>query len=262
MGNKILVFGASGYIGNYISKQIESIPITRKEADLTDFQSVKKLISKYKPDTIINAASDSDTSLTNFNQNAYLNNISIFSNLYLLREEVKQVINFGSGAEFDRRFDIYNVDESEIFFRNPKDHYGFSKNIAARTTSILDNFYTLRLFGCFHHTENSTRLLKNISTKQFVEVGDRYFDFFWLEDIIPVLNYYLSDQNKPKDINLVYKDKILLSDFIGRFFEYKGLNKKIVYKSADLNYTGSYEKLDILGLGLKGLDQGLKEYKI
>lgn len=262
MGNSILVLGASGFIGKYISQQIDSIPITRKEADLTDWKSVKNLITKYKPHTIINAASDPDTSLTNFNKKAYLNNISIFNNLYILKEDVGQVINLGSGAEFDRRFDIYNVDESEIFFRNPIDHYGFSKNINARTTMFIDNFYTLRLFGCFHHTENSRRLLKNVLINKYVEVGDRYFDFFWLEDIIPVLDYYFSNQNKPKDLNLVYKDKILLSEFIGRFFEYKGLNKKIIYKSVNLNYTGSCEKLYSLGLNLQGLDKGLKEYKI
>ena len=54
---KTLVFGSNGQLGSEISKRIKSIHINRKKNhnfDISNFNSVKKIIDKHKPKMIIN----------------------------------------------------------------------------------------------------------------------------------------------------------------------------------------------------------------
>lgn len=57
---KILLFGKDGQIGSYLQKSLASLgevsALNRQDCDLTDFAQVKKSITAYKPDIIVNAA--------------------------------------------------------------------------------------------------------------------------------------------------------------------------------------------------------------
>lgn len=263
MENKTLIFGASGFIGSYIAANIpNSIPLSRKQVDVRDFPAVKDLIKSEKPDVIINCSSNTNASLKPFDFVAYRENLSIFDTFFRAKGLVDTIINFGSGAEFDRENSIDNAKEEDIFKKVPKDHYGASKNLISRRIYELDNFYNLRIFGCFHHTEKN-RLLKVVLSNDDMMIQDRLFDYFWLEDVLTVVNFYLSEKNnKPKDLNLVYKDKISIKEFIEEFLKIKGIHRNIEFQKVGKNYTGSSEKIDKLNLNLKGLTQGLMEYKI
>jgi hypothetical protein len=66
-----------------------------------------------------------------------------------------------------------------------------------------------------------------------------------------------------KDINCVYKDKIKISDFLGAYCDIHNIPRQYysIDSTSDLNYTGSGDKLQALGLDLIGLNNSLGRYK-
>jgi GDP-L-fucose synthase len=198
-----------------------------------------------------------------FNHNHFIENINIFLNLYLLKDHFGKLLNLGSGAEFDRSKSIDNALEKDIITIKPKDHYGLSKNIISNICLSTDNFYTLRLFGCVHHTEGGNKLFKKISkTKEEIIIDDRYFDYISMEDLYPIVKYFIEETPKIKDINLVYSQKFLLSELANKFVKIHNLRANILYKQSSLNYTGSSLLIDSLNLPLSGIDITLERYKI
>lgn len=256
----ILILGSTGFIGNFLSKNLNCISLSRKDVDFTNFNYFQKIIKQIKPKIIVNCASNSDTQLTPFKFDCFHENLSIYNNIYIMKDEFECVIHFGSGAEFDRFSSIDFAKESDIFEKFPKDHYGFSKNIIARNIYEIDNFYNFRLFGCFHGSEKNRILNKVLSSDDLI-LEDRLFDYFWLNDVLKVIDYYLDFNNKKiKDLNLVYPEKMLLSEFVDKFLTFHKISKNIKYKRVENNYTGSSNNLDSLQLNLSGIERGIEEY--
>ena len=174
---------------------------------------------------------------------------------------VKRYINIGSGAEFDRTKNLFNVNEREIFSVIPTESYGYSKNVIARMCKERAGFYTLRLFGCCHHWESSQRILKKVSEQPSapIAIHDKHFDMFNLEDFARVVDYYLAE-GSIKDINCVYSNKEKLLPIVERFVKMHSIETKIVNGPVAFDYTGSGQLLESLNLPLLGLDEGLKKY--
>ncbi len=266
MANDILILGSTGFVGGVLVECLQkqyclSVP-TRQELNLLDHQSVNNYFSNRTFDAVINCAGNMESNLFPFNVSAATENLLIFNNLYAVRKHYRKLINIGSGAEFDRRHDIDCAVEEDIFFKTPADHYGLSKNIISRMIVNTDNFYTLRLFGVFGKTESKSRLLKKVLSGEHVTVKDRYFDYFYINDLIPVVDYYINHSPIYKDVNVVYPNKIRLSEFLNQFCEIHHLSKNNIKisENLDLAYTGDSSKLHDLQISFSGLLQGLKDY--
>lgn len=266
MASNILILGSSGFVGGVVADQLRDqyclhTPL-RQELNLVDPCSVTEYFSDKKFDVVINCAGNMESNLFPFNVSAATENLLIFNNLYAQRKNYHKLINIGSGAEFDRHYHIDCANEDALFLKTPTDHYGLSKNIVSRLIVNTENFYTLRLFGVFGKTESKSRLLKKVLSGEQITLTDRYFDYFYVNDLIPVLNYYINHLPKYKDVNLVYPSKIRLSDFLNQFCEMHNLSKDNIKISnaLGLSYTGSANKLNELQLSLLGLSQGLKDY--
>jgi nucleoside-diphosphate-sugar epimerase len=198
-------------------------------------------------------------------ENTYLPNIQMFENLTSIVEPLHvPLIIFGSGAEFDRQTNINNCNEIDVFNRQPVDPYGLSKNIITRRMLSITNTYILRLFGCFNFDEDDTRFIKNsiLNLKKGLPIEihqNKYMDFFYLDDIFTVVNYILKNGG-PKDINLVYKEKIDLMGIANLIKKHCGLlNPKIkLMNSKNGNdYTGCGTILNTLPIKLIGLSEGI-----
>lgn len=261
MGNKIAVLGASGFIGKFLSENIDAIPISRKDVNLEDFDEIRTFLKKNKLDIVINCASNTNTKME-FDLEVYNQNLRLFNNLYILKDEFGKLINFGSGAEFDRRYPINNLKEENVFSCSPFDHYGMSKNIISRIMFPIENFYNLRLFGCFHHSENENRLFKLISSGEPLKLENKYFDYISLDDVLVVVKHYIEGESLYRDLNLVYPTKLLLSEIVNEFIKIHNMRNKVIVKNFGNNYTGNGARLSSLNLDLKGLEQGMIDYII
>ncbi len=262
---KICILGSTGVIGNFLNKALfekyEVQAPTRKDLDIRNQTEVKRFFEKQKFDVVINAAINPDSNM-HASQTVASDNLVMFSNLYSCRNSFDKYINFCSGAAFDRTKDISSAREEDIFQSTPIDAYGLSKNICSRICKYTPNYFTIRIFGIFHKNELQTRLIPRIVSGQKLILNDRYFDYFYQEDLLPVLDHYMNGAPVEKDVNLVYREKMLLSEFAKLVCESSGIDFDSIQivKNNSLNYTGEGEKLNDIGFSFIGIEDGIKRY--
>jgi nucleoside-diphosphate-sugar epimerase len=262
---RICILGGRGTVGGLLTKRLSTIhevtSITRDQVNLIDADAVGTFFSNNSFDVVINSAIIPTTGM-DAPKEVTSTNLAMFYNMYAHREKFGRVIHFCSGAEFDTRNHISNAPEELLFKSEPIDPYGISKNSTARISYVTDNFYNIRLFGVFYPTELPRRLLRLIADGKPVSITDKYFDFLYLEDLVPLVKYYINTPiPKYKDVNVVYEEKILLSEFVRKFVKLNELDVKIpIELSSGLDYTGDGSKFRELDLPILGQDFGLKNY--
>jgi UDP-glucose 4-epimerase len=269
----ILVTGANGFIGsnviNLLSNNVNFnfFKGTRNTIDLCSVNSIEKYINENQINAVIHCAIEGGSRLKQDTCEMFYRNILIYENLIKFNDRYKVFINFGSGAEFDRRYDISNVNEFDVFNSVPTDFYGLSKNIISKLSAHYLGSINMRIFGCFYHNELSSRFIRNninnyINNKPIFINQDRYMDFFYMEDLSNVVEYFLTNSIKTyKDINMSYIKKYKLSDIaniINNLSSHK-VDINIEDETYGTNYTGNGLMLNQLNINLKGLELGIKE---
>lgn len=269
----ILVTGANGFIGSNIIKLLSNdtnfkfFNGNRNSIDLYSTESIQKYLDENQIDTVIHCAIEGGNRLKQDTSDMLYRNILMYENLIKFSHRYKMFINFGSGAEFNRKQNISNVNEYEMFNIIPTDFYGLSKNVITKLSTRHTIILNLRIFGCFYYNELSTRFIRNninnyINHRPIIIHQDRYMDFFYIEDLSNVVEYFLKNPvSSYKDINMSYFKKYKLSDIaniINELSSYK-VDIKIENPSNGLNYTGNGSLLNSLGLKFKGIELGIEE---
>lgn len=267
---KVLVTGASGFIGSYLAKHLSHYDVhtpTSKELDLTDRQAVVEYCFSHKFDTIVHCAAVGRDTPRKIDNQILSDNLSMFVNLAQCRESFGRLINFSSGADFCIDLSLDCVLENDLEQYVPVHSYGLSKNITARLAKNLDKCYNLRLFSVIDNSESDNRFLKRFIShvkegKQFVIKEDRYVDFFSLADIFKVVESYIEDEPLNTDMNLVYLKKYKLSDILYMYCNiYKiDTNSYMVESQSLINYIGNGELLFKEKLQLDGIIKTLENY--
>ena len=269
----ILVTGANGFIGSNVIKLLSDninykfFNGNRNTIDLYSTESIERYLDENQIDTVIHCAIEGGSRLKQDTSDMLYKNILMYENLIKFSHRYKMFINFGSGAEFDRKYDISNVNEYDMFGVVPTDFYGLSKNIISKLSVHYCASVNLRIFGCFYHNELSTRFIKNninkyINHKSMIIHQDRYMDFLYMEDLLNVIEHFIrTPVTCYTDINMSYIKKYKLSDIANIINELSShkVDINIENKISGLNYTGNGEKLNSLGLEFKGLEFGIKE---
>ena len=240
----ILVTGANGFIGSNIIKLLSNdtnfkfFNGNRNFIDLYSIDSIERYLDKNQIDTVIHCAIEGGSRLKQDTSDMLYKNILMYENLIKFSHKYKMFINFGSGAEFDRKQNISNVNECEIFNIIPTDFYGLSKNVISKLSSHNPIILNLRIFGCFYYNELSTRFIHNninnyINKKPIVIHQDRYMDFLYIEDLVNIITYFLKNTvTNYTDINMSYLKKYKLSDIaniINELSSYKVKERTLGY---------------------------------
>lgn len=261
---RIAVIGAKGFVGSSIASHLlhnhHVTPITRDTLNLLDPIAVTEYLKTHSFDVIVNCAAVMTNDETLHDAR---NNLGMFMNFYNNANLFGKFINTGSGAEFDRNTNINSVPESDLIKYMPKDSYGWGQNVKSRLCLEKENFYTVRIFNCFGRGEPATRIFPRFLNQGSMEIAnDRYFDYFSIQDLQTVVTHCAeTDWESVKDVNAVYHQKYKISEVLGKFCELNNLepNFKVV-STSDNNYTGKDVGLEILGIPLRGLEHGLKNY--
>jgi len=263
---KIAVLGARGFVGSSIAKYFAGdnlvIPVTRETLSLLEPVVVAKWLQANRFDVVINAATTmNDPDLLGDTRN----NLGLFMNFYNHRDTFGKFVNFSSGAEFDRRNDIDQYSEKNIFTVLPTDSYGFGQNMKSRISWDTPNFYTIRIFNCFGKGEIVTRifpkLLQAVSGQPIKITNDREFDYFGIRDLCRLTDYVVHHSPAAKDINAVYNTKYKISEVLDQFCTLNDLDKNYIIESTGgPRYTGSGRILSELPVQLLGLQHELRYY--
>lgn len=267
---KILITGAGGFLGKYLAQQLipdhNVVALTKQELDLSNQISVSKHFESAQYDAVIHCAVAGRNTPAIEDWSIVNSNLSSVLNLMTHRQKFEKLINIGSGAEFDITTNIDNIQETEIFNRNPKYSYGLSKNIIARYLYEQPNCFTLRLFGCFGSDEDDRRLLKKfhsvVSTGKHFDLQDRKFDMISVNDFKVIVDSVLNNIVTHQNINCVYAQKYRLSEILSVYCDKHGLNKSLINVTGQgLSYTGNGDILRQYNLPLQGLEQALTNYE-
>jgi len=267
----ILITGGNGFIAKNIYQTIKddhNVHLTnRKTLDILDKEQVSVYFDNHQIDVVIHTAVSGGSRIKEDGPGALINNLVMFDNLVKNNHKFGSLIHFGSGAEFDRRTDIKSAKEDDE--SSPVDYYGLSKKIIKRQIDKIDNFYNLRIFGCFGVGEADTRFvksaIKNVRNGNPIVIHqNRYMDFVYVGDLCKVVRYYIKNiakKNLPKDVNLCYNNSKSLLDVANKINEFMGKpsnNVNIEKSEFYTEYTGNGDRLESLGIDLVGLDEGLK----
>lgn len=265
---RILVTGANGFIGKNLATALESehevIRVTRDVVDLTDREAVDDFFKDNYFNVVLHCASTGGKRSVEDGPEVFHKNLAMFYNLRRNQFKYDKMINFGSGAELDR----YNDVDKNSYFRDayPLDYYGMAKNIILRLVENEDKCFNIRLFVVFGHNEDDARFIKTniqkyINKESIVINQDRLMDFFYIDDLIELVKFYLDKSYIPEEINTVYRDKHSLLDIatiINNLSDYK-VDIVVNKEGFDKSYIGKSTRLDLLPIKLKGLEQGIKE---
>jgi nucleoside-diphosphate-sugar epimerase len=267
---KILVTGAAGFLGSYVSNHLLDHQIhaaTRQQLDLTDLTAVTSVLKHNRYDVVINCAAAGREQLRSYEHAIYANNLESFYNLAINDQYYSKLINIGSGAEFDIDQDIDQMHEFEIWNRRPQYSYGQSKNIISRFSVDFPKTTTLRLFGCFDPSESPNRLLKRFiaaagNELPFILEQDRYFDMVSARDFVRVIEAVIDGTIQDQDLNVVYDQKYRLSDILMLYSKLHGIDTIFLHVQSSniLNYTGNSDRLARYNLNLDNLEKSLLLY--
>ena len=266
---KILVTGGSGFIGRSLIKALKEehdiFSPSSKELDLTSSEAVDKYLRNKYFDWVIHCAIEGGRRKEQDSPYTTYNNLKMFFNLMNNKDRFGKLINFASGAEFDRTTPI-NASTNNLLDSYPTDYYGMSKNLISRILQDCLHCYNFRVYGVFGADEDDTRFIKS-NVKRYKNIEDlkihqdKAFDFFYIEDLITIIKYYIDHPKYPldNDMDLVYQQKYKLTDIgkiINTLSAYKvNINIKD-YKEAP-SYIGSNLGIP-LDIELIGLEEGIK----
>ncbi|GBF33420.1 dTDP-4-dehydrorhamnose reductase [Desulfocucumis palustris] len=151
----VAVTGARGMLGSDIEAEMENrghevLPLGKNELDITDFTKVKKVLSRERPDVIINCAAYTDVEGAEDNpQQAISVNGLGARNLALACHEYEiDLVHISTDYVFDgKKEGTYGIFDG----MSPLNSYGFSKMLGERyVTALLHRYYLIRtswLFG-------------------------------------------------------------------------------------------------------------------
>ena len=246
----ILLTGASGFIGRNIYKYLENkysiwTP-THLELNLLDENQVSDYFAEHLFDVVIHAAVKPSHRNAIDRTNLFYSNTRMYFNLARQAKNYGKMIVLSSGAVYDTRNNLHKVCEDSYKNNLPPDEHGFCKYICARDIEHMDNVVELRLFGVFGRYEDYTiRFISNAICKTLFDLPitikqNRCFDYLYIDDLMPVLNYFIGHKVKHKAYNITPDKEIELYQLAEIVKEISGKDLPIIVhkQGMGLEYSG------------------------
>ena len=252
---RVLYTGASGFIGRnvcpYLKDKCELFTPGRNDLNLLDEKSVIEYIKDNKIEIIIHAAnpnyvrSDKDSKDKEFEDR-----IRIFSNLMNASEHYEYMYNLGSGAEFNKQYDICMVKEEDFGKTIPYDSYGLAKYVMHKMIENSSKICNLRVFAIYgptdHESKFITHCIDSCLAKQKITIRqDCYFDYLYVMDFAKILEYFIYNIPKYNSYNITTGSRIKLSEIAKIVLELMDSSEGIDILSPGMNkeYTADNQRL-------------------
>ena len=248
---KILITGGNGYVAKSLTTALrnthEVYAPTRQQLNLIDSKAINTWFEDKYFDVVIHCAVVGGSRLKPEDSSIMDQNLQMYYNLLTHKNKYNKFINFGSGAELLQK----------------DTPYGLSKHIIYKSIIEKENFYNIRIFGVFDENEWETRFIKT-SIKKYInnesmEIHqNKYMDFFYMEDLVSLVEFYILNNNLPKEIYCTYcESKTLyhITDIINHLNNHQ-VEIKLNNSGIGTKYIGKFTDL---GINYIGLEQGIVE---
>lgn len=272
LGKKsILVTGASGFIGRNLKESLSErytvFAPSHQELDLLNFQQVEQYIAERHIDVVVHAAVNLPEPHSVGLE--FHHDMQMFLNLEKLSGRLEKLIYFGSGAEFDKRFDIRMATEDAFGRSVPTVEYGMAKYIMNKLAQRSENIYNLRLFGVFGKYELwKIKFLSNLCCKAVFGLPltvrkDCWFDFLYIDDLTDIVIWFLKNTPRFHDYNVGHGQEYRLTELAELVRKVSGKDLPIVLLSEERNLDYSADtsriKREITDLHITPMEQALAQ---
>lgn len=246
---KIIIFGSSGRLGEYIKKKFKNnyklftsgYKKKKYEVDLLNKSEIFNVITKIKPDVIINCAGATNVEkcIKNFNY-AYKGNVIIPRNIVSVLKDYKNkphIIHFST----DQVYNNNKKRSSEKDF-NLSNNYSKTKFYGEKEIKKIKNYTIIRtnFFGNIGSKKNmsfSDFIRKTIQNNKKIKMAKNiYYNPINLEDLIKYLELIIK-KNIRGTYNIGSKNNISKFDFAKMTCEFYKLRSSLI-----IPYTSKFKK--------------------
>ena len=256
-GRTVFVTGGDGFIGSaavpLLAQQARVLAPTRDELDLLDAAAVERYVRLHEPDVIVHLANpnpakdDRDQAVE-----MHKGSMDAFMACYRCRNLVERMVYMGSGAEYDKRFDICTITEEEFGRSYPADPYGAAKYVQNELARAAGNVVNLRLFACFgphdHWTKFITHCVRSVLAGLDITIRqDCYFDYLHVSDLARIICWAALGEPAHADYNVASGRRVLLSQIAALVVGEMQAENPVILLSDGLNreYTASIGRLRV-----------------
>lgn len=276
--NRILVTGASGFIGRNIAEYFaasgscEVFACTDEVADLRAEAAVDKIMREFLPDVVINCAAIGGTRKTGYDQgniDVVASNLRIFFNLARHLKPGMRMLHIGSGAEYDKRYCLPKMAEDYFDTHVPADDYGYAKYVISKYIEKTDNITCLRIFGLYGKYEDytykfiSNAIVKNLLGLPIAINQNVKFDYLWIEDFCKIVQRFLEIKPKYAHYNITPTESVDLRTLAEAINSVSRAKSEIRVLNAGMNteYTGSNQRIleELNGFNFTSHEKGVKK---
>lgn len=258
---KILLTGGSGFVGRNVApildKKYTILAPERFALDLRSEKEVKKYILSNDIEMILHSANPNPAKNPGSDRasSMFEDCMRVFMNIYSTRSYVDKIIYLGSGAEFDKRYDMISIKEEEFGRSIPLDIYGCTKYIMNELAANSDNIFNIRLFACYGPTDADdkfiTHVIHNILYDDAVTIRQNcMFDYIHVYDLAKVLDYAIGHRLKYHDYNVASGRRISIEEIAEIVIKQMGSSKKICIGKEGWNkeYTPDISRIKEWGI--------------
>lgn len=271
---KILLTGGNGFIGknikeSYLSQKYQIISPSRQELDFSDDASVAEFFKNNKFDVIIHSAAKAGHRNATDTSSLLLTNSRMMFNLLKHQNSWGKLLNMGSGAIYDMQNYIPKMPESYYGTHIPKDEHGYNKYILGQLIPHLNNVYDFRIFGIFGKYEDyAIRFISNAICKAIFDLPitlrqNRKFDYLYINDLMPILDYFIENSPIEKSYNITPNSSIELLKIAELVKEISGkdINIKVAQDGLGMEYSGDNTLLhsEIKNLNFTPIEKSVNE---
>lgn len=199
---QILLTGGSGFIGRniikYLGDKYRILAPGHEQLDLLDEQALYRFFKDHEIEVLIHSAVKPGHRNAKDLNAIFFSNMRMFYNILQCQRYFGKLIYLSSGAVYDQRNDLHRVREDDYLKQVPADELGLYKWVSAREIAARNNMIELRLFGVFGPYEDyAIRFISNAIGKALFDLPlslrqNRVFDYLYIEDLMPVLEYFIN----------------------------------------------------------------------
>ena len=262
---KIAIMGARGFVGKALTAHLQDkytvYPITREQFSLLDEQAVTEFFEKENIDVVFHCANQGGSRKTGYDVAApdvIGNNLKMFFNMERCLKDGMKLINFGSGAQYNKARDLVKVKEDTIGTVIPKDDYGYSKYVMSEYLGVREPsnkpgiIYNPIIFGLYGQGEDytfkfiSNAIMKNLLEMPIVINQNVVFDYLYLGDFLKVMDKLVEEDVPNREFNITPTESIDLCSIVEIINEIGDFKSEVTVKNPGLNYQYTADNTRLL----------------